>query len=108
MLLFASFAIQLILSQALCSMKNSAIATIVTSNIKDILLTIIGLFVFADVIINVELIVGIVISISGAILFLLAKLRTVMNVEKKIEEKIDEAHINADEEREFELRKKLI
>lgn len=88
----------------MCSMRNSAVATIVTSNIKGILLTIVGLFIFSDININIELISGIVISVFGALIFCLSKLKSLIKREKTFDNEIKIAHELKNDVRELQLR----
>jgi len=52
----------------------SPMATSVTGNTKDILATIIGLFAFGDVVPTVNLIVGLIVSLIGAMLYSYSKI----------------------------------
>lgn len=57
----------------LCTSCNSALTTSITSTLKSILQTVIGMFTFGGISLNVYTISGIIINLTGAVLYSLAK-----------------------------------
>jgi solute carrier family 35 len=68
-LLSMSAGITLTFSQNLCTVVNSPIATSLTGNVKDILLTTVSLLAFNDVKPNFWLILGLSLSLLGALVY---------------------------------------
>jgi solute carrier family 35 protein len=60
-------------SQTLCNTKVSPMATSITGNLKDIFSTALGLFAFGDVEINQYLLLGLVLSLLGAMCYSFSK-----------------------------------
>jgi len=69
-------------SQNLCTMVNSPLATSITGNVKDIASTLLGLLLFPDVHINLWLCVGLVISLSGAMVYSYSRLKEQLDKNK--------------------------
>mmetsp|Transcript_6822 Transcript_6822/g.12335 ORF Transcript_6822/g.12335 Transcript_6822/m.12335 type:complete len:308 (+) Transcript_6822:2195-3118(+) len=71
--------ILLSISTALCNLVNSPIATTITGNMKDLFLTVVGLFIFGDVIVTTPLLTGLGLSLLGATLFSASKLQSTLS-----------------------------
>ena len=62
-------------SQNLCTTVNSPIATSITGNVKDVLLTFVALIIFDDIKPTFWLIVGLILSLAGAFVYSIPKVQ---------------------------------
>ena len=75
MVLSSILGIVLTFSQALCTIITSPMATSISGNLKDLFMTVAGLFLFGDVVVTLPLVTGLCMSLTGAVLYSFSKLQ---------------------------------
>jgi len=82
----------------MCTIINSPLATTITGNMKDIFSTILGVLVF-NVKLNVMMVLGICISLSGGMVYSATKYKESQNPNKSKDKELEEVQMNVPREK---------